>query len=148
MNNTDAIGKSPAERFLEIRREFLSLMAAHGHTRAELYSRTKPGEAREPTEEDLIRRWAEALSVSVNDIAIGIQRGFMAAAAQGKVVSSFRWCQPHIVARMSELRESQAGANFNVSGNVRMKRKPRETDEREGRETDEQVRRSPESEGE
>ena len=105
----DVIGKPVEERFAEIARYFLESLACNG-IRRELYSRPKPGDAREPTEEEVVRRWAAQVHVSVNDICIGIQRAFMAAADSGKVVTSFRWCVPHIVARCNELRDARVGA--------------------------------------
>ncbi len=100
----DATGKSADERFAAIRAFFLAQLALHGMTR-DLYSRPKPGDSREPTEEELVRRDAEDLNVSVNDICIGIQRAF----DSGAIVRSYRFCRPHIIARVKELRESQAG---------------------------------------
>jgi hypothetical protein len=105
----DAIGKSQEERFREIREYFMECLSLWGGGRRELYNRPRLGDAREPTEEDLVRRWAGTLTVSVNDICIGIQRGFAAAADRKCAVTSFRYLNPHIVARCAELRESQAG---------------------------------------
>ena len=56
---TDAIGKTSEERFREVRAYFFELLSAHGQSRRELYSRPKPGDSREPTEEEVVRRWAE-----------------------------------------------------------------------------------------
>lgn len=102
--NSDATGKTVDERFELIRRYFLELSAEQGVTR-DLYYRPKPGDSREPTEAELVRRDAENLSLSVNDIAIAIQRAF----DTGAIVYSYRFCRPHIIARIKELRESQAG---------------------------------------
>lgn len=105
----DAIGKTPDERFAEIRAYFFEHMKMAGGSRTELYSRPKPGESREPTEEEVVMRFARTVSVTVNDIQIGIARAFAAAADRRNVVTSFRYCVPHIVARCNELRESRAG---------------------------------------
>lgn len=51
----DAIGKTAEERFEEIRRMFLDMLALSGVSRTYLYSRPKPGDAREPTEEEVVR---------------------------------------------------------------------------------------------
>ena len=115
---SDATGKTAEQRFAEIRKYFLEMLAFSGSSRAELYSRPKPGEAREPTEEEIVRRWAQAIHVSVNDICIGIQRAFMGAADRGQVVTSFRYCVPHIVARCNELRESRSGMGSIDGGDV------------------------------
>jgi len=72
-------------------------MKLAGHARTELYYRTKMGDAREPTEEELVRRWAGALHVPVQAIEAGIQRGFDKAEELGQVVTSFRYCVPHLV---------------------------------------------------
>lgn len=107
----DATGKDSEQRFREIRRYFFELLAVAGNTRTELYWRPKAGDVREPTEEELVRRWADELRVSVNDIQIGMARGFLTAGEQRPphVVRSFRYLQPHIVARIAELREARAG---------------------------------------
>jgi hypothetical protein len=106
----DAVGKKPEERFLEIERYFLEMLSVSGVSRAALYSRPKPGDAREPTEQQVALRWAHSVNVSVNDICIGIQRAFAAAAERRAVITSFRYCVPHIVARCNELRDSRVGA--------------------------------------
>src|SRR4051812_17586493 len=103
--NSDATGKTADERFVEIRACFLELLSAAGHSRGDLYSRPKLGDSREPTEAEIVHRWAERYEVSVNDICIGIQRAF----AQGALVTSFRYCVPQIIQRVRELRESRAG---------------------------------------
>lgn len=105
----DAAGKDAQQRFLEIREDFLARLADSGQSRTELYYRPKPGDAREPTEEEVVRHWAEQLGIPVNDILIGIQRAFEVAAEQGRVVSSFRFCVPQIVARLNEMRGSRVG---------------------------------------
>jgi len=93
----DSKGKSVEERFAAIREYFLASMKMAGHGRTELYYRPKAGDAREPTEEELVRRWAGAVAVSVEAIEAGVQRGFEKAAELGQVVTSFRYCVPHIV---------------------------------------------------
>jgi phage FluMu gp28-like protein len=109
--NKDATGKTAAERFEAIRKEFLDLLGASGHARTELYCRPRTGEkAQLPTELEQVRSWAAHLEFSVNDIAIGIQRAFQHAAASGHIVTSFSYCVPQIVARLNELRESRTGA--------------------------------------
>ena len=65
----------------------------------------------EPTEEDVVHRWAEILAVPVNDIVIGIQRAFVAAGERGQIVTSFRYCVPHIQARIREKSETRAGSH-------------------------------------
>lgn len=105
---TDAIGKTPDERFAEIRRYFLDSLELAGQSRRELYYRPKPGDAREPTEEEVVRRWANMVQVPVNDIFIGIQRAFATAPEQGHIVN-FRYCVPHIMARVEEKRDARAG---------------------------------------
>jgi len=105
----DATWKSPQQRFEEISKFFLEMLAEHGNSRAELYYRPKPGEAREPTEEEVVRSWSNTVNVSVNDICIGIQRAFAAAAGRGHVVTSFRYCVPQIHTRLAELRDARAG---------------------------------------
>ncbi len=105
----DRNGKSAEQRFAEIRGYFLACMEAAGHARTELYYRPKPGDAREPTEEELVRRWAGTFAVPVNDILIGIARAFKLAAERGQVVTSFRYCVPHILNRFAEMRESRVG---------------------------------------
>jgi len=79
----DAIGKTAEERFQEIRRHFLDALRDAGISRSELYDRPKPGASREPTEEELVRRYAERFAVSVNEICIGIQRAFVLARESG-----------------------------------------------------------------
>jgi hypothetical protein len=108
----DAIGKTAEERFAEIRRHFLGMLREAGISRSELYDRPKPGASREPTEEELVRRYAERFAVSVNEICIGIQRAFVLARESGGpgVVTSFRYCVPQIERRIAELREARVGA--------------------------------------
>ncbi len=108
----DAIGKTAEERFAEIRRHFLELLRDAGISRSELYDRPKPGASREPTEEELVRRYAERFTVSVNEIYIGITRAFILARESGGpgVVTSFRYCVPQIERRIAELREARVGA--------------------------------------
>lgn len=105
----DAIGKTADERFAEIRRYFLEMLALHGSARMELYYRPKPGDSREPTEEDVVRHWAQQLGVPVNDICIGMHRAFAAALERRQVVTSFRYCVPHIITRLAELKEARVG---------------------------------------
>ncbi len=108
----DATGKNAEQRFVELRRYFLDCLAFAGVTRQatglELYYQPKPGEVREPTEEELVRRWAQTLAVPVNEIYIGIQRAFALKAEMGQTVKNFRECTAEIQRRMSELREARA----------------------------------------
>jgi hypothetical protein len=108
----DAIGKTAEERFAEIRRHFLEMLSNVGISRSELYDHPKAGGAREPTEEELVRRYAELFAVSVNEICIGIARAFVLARESGGpgVVTSFRYCVPQIERRIAELREARVGA--------------------------------------
>ncbi len=105
----DAIGKTAEDHFEEIRRYFLECLKLSGLSRSELYYRPKPGDAREPTEFEQVRKWAQVLEVSVNDICTGICRAFDGAAARGHNVTSFRYCEPQIQARLTEMRESRVG---------------------------------------
>jgi hypothetical protein len=106
----DRDGKNEQERFVKIREFFLAYLEGYGNPRKELYHRPKPGDAREPTEEEIVRRWAGELRVPLNDILIGIQRAFEGAGERGAVVTSFRYCIPQIVNRQREMRESRVGA--------------------------------------
>jgi len=106
----DNTGKTAAERFAAIREYFLACLNFCGHSRTELYHRPKPGDLREPTEEELVRRWAETISVPLNDILIGIKRAFEEAPDRGHVVTSFRYCVPHIVKRAHEMKYSRVGS--------------------------------------
>jgi hypothetical protein len=106
--NDDATGKNAEQRFVELRKYFLDCLVIGGQGRKELYFRPKPGEAREPTEEELVRKWAQTLAVPVNEICIGIQRAFALKAEMGQAVVNFRECVPQIQRRMSELREARA----------------------------------------
>ena len=99
----DAIGKTVEERFAEIRGEFLGLLMATGHARTALYTERTSNHAF--SEEEVVRHWAQLVAVPVNDIFIGIQRAF----ATGKVVTSFRFCVPHIHARINEMAEARIG---------------------------------------
>lgn len=110
--NVDRDGKNAQQRFEEIRTFFLAWLEGSGHARTELYYRPKPGEAREPTEEEIVKKWAAELRVPLNDILIGIQRAFEGAAAAQKVVTSFRWCVPQIVNRQVEMKESRVGSSY------------------------------------
>jgi hypothetical protein len=92
------------ERFTELREYFLLCLKVCGQPRADLYFRAKPGDAREPAEEELVRRWAGFVNVPLAQIEIGIQRAFMAAAGKGEKIASFRDCLPHIQARADESR--------------------------------------------
>ena len=105
---TDATGKTAEQRFAEIRKYFLEMLAASGHSRTQLYSTVPAG--RILTEREIVMQWAACLQVSVNDILIGIQRAFQAAAERGHLVTSFNYCVPQIVARVNELRETRVGA--------------------------------------
>ena len=103
----DAIGKCIDERFAEIRAYFLECYRLQGDARTELHYRAKPGDAREPTEEEIVRRWAGLVAISVADIQIGMQRAFMEYAGKGWRVPSFRECVPQIQERMAEKREGR-----------------------------------------
>lgn len=105
----DATGKTPGQRFVMIRECFLEQMAASGQSRAELYSRPRPDSPDGMSEEQVVRHWAGQLQISVNDMCIGIRRAFEHARGESRFVTSFRYCQPHIVARWNELRESRLG---------------------------------------
>lgn len=105
----DRDGNTATERFAAIRAYFLQCLECAGHARQELYYRPKPGDAREPTEEEVVRRWANWLEVPLNDVLVGIQRGFMAAAERGQIVTSFRYCMPHIHSRLEEMKGSRVG---------------------------------------
>ncbi|HLZ92950.1 MAG TPA: hypothetical protein VKQ28_14650 [Candidatus Acidoferrum sp.] len=102
--------KTAQERFAEIRKFFLAWLEDSGHARTELYYRPKPGDSREPTEEEIVRRWAADLRIPLNDILIGVQRAFEGAAERGAVVTSFRYCVPQIVSRIQEMRGSRVGS--------------------------------------
>lgn len=78
--NVDRDGKNAQQRFEEIRTFFLAWLESSGHSRTELYYRPKPGEAREPTEEEIVRKWAGELRVPLHDILVGIQNAFEGAA--------------------------------------------------------------------
>lgn len=93
----DAKGMNAEQRFMEIRAHFLACLKLSGVSRAELYYRPKAGDMREPTEEEVVRKWAATLAVPVNDILIGISRAFDKACERGDVVTSFRYCVPHLV---------------------------------------------------
>ncbi len=93
----DAKAMNAEQRFAEIRAHFLACLKLSGVSRTELYCRPKPGDSREPTEEEVVRQWATELSVPVNDILIGISRAFDRACERGDVVTSFRYCVPHLV---------------------------------------------------
>lgn len=99
-------------RFAGIRAYFLECLKLAGNGRTELYYRPKPGDAREPTEEEVVRRWAELEAVAVNDICAGIMRAFAHAAEHGQAVSSFRDCVPHIQARLYETRAGLGSLEF------------------------------------
>jgi len=110
MARTDATGKNAGQRYAEVRRYFLEMLGLSGHIRTELYYRPRTGPHKGlPTEQQLVRGWAESLEIPVNDICIGIQRAFQQAQANGQVVSSFAYCVPQIVARVGELREARVG---------------------------------------
>lgn len=101
----DRDGMSAEDRFAEIRKFFLAWLADSGHARTELYRSPKLGQC-EPTEEEVVRQWANDLNVRLNDVLIGIQNAF----GQGKLVTSFRYCVPQIVARVREMAESRVGS--------------------------------------
>jgi len=103
----DAIGKSVEERFLEIRDEFLGLLMATGHARTTLYTERTSNHAF--SEEEVVRHWAGLVAVRVNDICIGIQSAFVEAGKRSAMVTSFRYCVPHIHARINELAETRVG---------------------------------------
>ena len=98
----DRNGKSAEERFAEIREFFLDKMRESGQSRAELYYRPKLGDAREPTEEEIVRRWAARTDIPASWICLGIQTAFETAAKLGAVVTSFRYCVPHITNAANE----------------------------------------------
>lgn len=102
----DRSGKNPEERFLELRAFFLEQMKLSGQSRTELYYRPKLGDAREPTEEEVVRRWADRLDIPTSWICLGIQTAFETAAKLGAVVTSFRYCVPHITNAASAATES------------------------------------------
>jgi len=104
----DLTGKDAHQRFAEIRGFFLERLGQSGQARAELYFRAKPGDAREPTEEEVVRKWSEKTWVSVNDIYIGIHRAFEAATKCGQVIATFRNCEPFVAGRVKELSDSRA----------------------------------------
>jgi hypothetical protein len=112
MSSDDMTGKNAEQRFVEIRKYFLDCLRFSGQGRQELYYRPKPGDAREPTEEELVQRWAQRLAVPVNEICIGIQRAFAAAAAARGAVLNFRECTAHIEKRTAELRDARAGEGW------------------------------------
>jgi hypothetical protein len=97
------------QRFAEIREYFLDYLKDFGQPRAELYFRPKPGDAREPTEEELVRRWAQIVNVPLEQIRIGILQAFMEAAGKGQRIVTFRDCVPHIRARADEWRDGATG---------------------------------------
>jgi hypothetical protein len=105
--HSDATGKNAEQRFVELRKYFLDYLALMGHARPELYNRPKLGDAREPTEEELVRRWAYRLDVPVNDIVIGINRAFARAFMAGGV-TNFRDCLMEIGKRVDEVRSARA----------------------------------------
>jgi hypothetical protein len=92
----DKNGKDAEERFTEIRAFFLAQVKESGQSRAELYWRPRLGDAREPTEEEIVRRWAGRLDIPTSWICLGIQTAFETAAKLNAVVTSFRYCVPHI----------------------------------------------------
>jgi hypothetical protein len=115
----DANGLRAEERFTRIRDYFFECMRFAGQSRPELYHRPKPGEAREPTEEEVVRRWADRLDVELRHVLIGINRAFVAAAERGDIVASFRYCVPQIVKRLSETRETSVGEGPRIAGGSR-----------------------------
>lgn len=105
----DAKEKSTQERFAEIRQFFLAKLEESGQSRTELYYRPKPGDAREPTEEEIVRRWAARTALSIEWICAGIHNAFVTAGERGAIVTSFRYCVPHIAAIADQLaRERKA----------------------------------------
>lgn len=111
-DQVDREGKNEQERFVKIREFFLASLEAYGNPRKELYHKPKPGDAREPTEEEVVRRWAGELRVPLNDILVGIQRAFQSAAERGAVVTSFRYCVPQVMNRQIEMKESRVGSGY------------------------------------
>jgi len=103
----DAIGKTVEERFAEIRDKFLGLLMATGHARTALYTERTSNHAF--SEEEVVRHWAQLVAVPVNDICIGIQRAFSEASKRGAIVTSFRYCVPHIHARVNEMADARIG---------------------------------------
>ncbi len=104
----DAAGKTTEERFTEIRAHFLECLKLGGISRTDLYYRPKQGDAREPTEQEVVWKWADTHAVPVNDILVGITRAFEFASGRGDVVTSFRYCVPHIVNRVQETANARA----------------------------------------
>jgi hypothetical protein len=92
------------ERYEWIRECFLQCLRETGQSRMNLYSTPKPGDAREPTEDELVRRLAGRLDVSLEDIRTGIYRAFGAAVHRGNLVTSFRYCMPQIQTTLAEKR--------------------------------------------
>ena len=105
----DATGKNADERFAMLRAYFFELLQLYGIRRKFLYAQPKPGDAREPTEEELVRKWAAHLEVPVNTIMQGMVAGFNVAAERGLVVTSFRYLEPQILARVNATAESRVG---------------------------------------
>ena len=99
-------------RFAAIRAYFLECLKLAGQARTELYYRPKPGDAREPTEKEVARRWAQIEAVAVGDICAGIARAFAQAAERGESVASFRDCVPHIQDRLNETRAGLGSLEF------------------------------------
>jgi hypothetical protein len=90
------------ERFAAIREFFLQQLKMAGSSRRELYSFPKAGApSGEKTERDVVLEWARC-DAAVNDILLGIQRAFEKAEERGDVVTSFRYCEPHIVNTVTE----------------------------------------------
>lgn len=103
---TDADGKTSEERFAAIREFFLEQLRQSGHARKELYRYPKVGSDAE-TEASVVLRWARMMEVAVNTVLFGIQRAFETAEQRGDVVTSFRYCEPHITnAAMEAARRS------------------------------------------
>lgn len=90
-------GKTTEERFAAIREFFLEQLKMAGSARRELYRFPKPGAPQgEPTERDVVLEWARCQDAALNDVLFGIQRAFEKAEERGDVVTSFRYCVPHI----------------------------------------------------
>lgn len=107
---TDANSLTADQRFAMIRGWFLAALAAHGHSRAELYQRPRANDPEGQSEEEIVRAAAETLHVPLRYIEEAIERAFRIAGSNGKTVSSFRFVVPQIHAVCNEHRESNAGS--------------------------------------
>jgi hypothetical protein len=102
---------TPEGRFQQIEAWFLGALRERGIVRSPhaLYNRPKPGDAREPTEEELVRRIAEDRRIALDDVWHGINNAFLYARSKGNQVVSFRFCIGFIQARLDQTREAAAG---------------------------------------